>query len=389
MKKIMTTSQTTLKKQTMIKRITKIVATTLVATVPLLSSTTAFAEKIKIALAGPVTGPVAQYGDMQFIGAKMAIEQVNKTGGVNGHTLEGVVYDDACDPKQAVAVANKIVNDGIRYVIGHLCSNSTQPASDIYEDEGVLMVTAASTNPEITTRGYQLVFRTIGLDSLQGPTAGKFIAEKIKPKRVAIIHDKQQYGEGIATAVKDVLEKHKITVALFEGVTSGDKDFSALIAKLKKENVDFIYYGGYHPELGLILRQSAEKGLKVQFMGPEGVGNKDISAIAGKASEGLLVTLPKSFDEAPENAKLVKAFKDKGEDPSGPFVFTAYSAVQVIADSIKIAKSTDPEAVAKTLRGNQFKTPTGNLAFDKNGDLKNFSFVVYKWHADGSKSVIK
>lgn len=385
----MTTSQTTLKKQTMIKRITKIVATTLVATVPLLSSTTAFAEKIKIALAGPVTGPVAQYGDMQFIGAKMAIEQVNKTGGVNGHTLEGVVYDDACDPKQAVAVANKIVNDGIRYVIGHLCSNSTQPASDIYEDEGVLMVTAASTNPEITTRGYQLVFRTIGLDSLQGPTAGKFIAEKIKPKRVAIIHDKQQYGEGIATAVKDVLEKHKITVALFEGVTSGDKDFSALIAKLKKENVDFIYYGGYHPELGLILRQSAEKGLKVQFMGPEGVGNKDISAIAGKASEGLLVTLPKSFDEAPENAKLVKAFKDKGEDPSGPFVFTAYSAVQVIADSIKIAKSTDPEAVAKTLRGNQFKTPTGNLAFDKNGDLKNFSFVVYKWHADGSKSVIK
>ncbi|MCX4025700.1 branched-chain amino acid ABC transporter substrate-binding protein [Endozoicomonas sp. SM1973] len=373
----------------MIKKITKLVATTLVASVSLLSSTIAFAEKLKIALAGPVTGPVAQYGDMQFIGAKMAIEQVNKMGGVNGHTLEGVVYDDACDPKQAVAVANKIVNDGVRYVIGHLCSNSTQPASDIYEDEGVLMVTAASTNPEITTRGYQLVFRTIGLDSLQGPTAGKFIVEKIKPKRVAIIHDKQQYGEGIATAVKDVLEKHKITVALFEGVTSGDKDFSALIAKLKKENVDFIYYGGYHPELGLILRQSAEKGLKVQFMGPEGVGNKDISAIAGKASEGLLVTLPKSFDEAPENAKLVKAFKDKGEDPSGPFVFTAYSAVQVIADSIKIAKSTDPEAVAKTLRSNQFKTPTGDLSFDKNGDLKDFSFVVYTWHADGSKSVVK
>ncbi|WP_178124482.1 branched-chain amino acid ABC transporter substrate-binding protein [Spartinivicinus ruber] len=372
----------------MIKKITKTVAA-LVITAPILSSTLASAETIKIALAGPVTGPVAQYGDMQFIGAKMAIEQVNKMGGANSNTLEGVVYDDACDPKQAVAVANKIVNDGIRYVIGHLCSNSTQPASDIYEDEGVLMVTAASTNPDITTRGYNLVFRTIGLDSLQGPTAGKFIVEKIKPKRVAIIHDKQQYGEGIATAVKNVLEKNNISVVLFEGVTSGDKDFSALIAKLKKENVDFIYYGGYHPELGLILRQSAEKGLNVQFMGPEGVGNKDISAIAGKASEGLLVTLPKSFDEDPENAKLVKAFKEKGQDPSGPFVFTAYSAVQVIADSMNIAKSSEPETVAKALRNNQFKTPTGTLAFDKKGDLKDFSFVVYKWHADGSKSILK
>jgi len=344
------------------------------------------ADNIRIALAGPVTGAVAQYGEMQFVGARMAIEQINKAGGVNGAQLEGVIYDDACDPKQAVAVANKIVNDGISFVVGHLCSSSTQPASDIYEDEGILMITAASTSPDITARGYQLIFRTIGLDNLQGPTAGNFIADKVKPKAVAVVHDKQQYGEGIATAVRDTLQAKGINVVAFEGINAGDKDFSALIAKLKRANVDFVYYGGYHPELGLLLRQSRERGLDARFMGPEGVGNKEISAIAGPASEGLLVTLPRSFDQDPKNQALVEAFKAKKEDPSGPFVFPAYAAVQVIAEGIKIAGSTDTEKVAAALRANTFETPTGTLAFDEKGDLKDFSFVVYEWHQDGTKS---
>ncbi|MDP3978994.1 MAG: branched-chain amino acid ABC transporter substrate-binding protein [Pseudomonas sp.] len=344
------------------------------------------ADTIKIGLAGPVTGAVAQYGEMQFIGAKMAIEQINKAGGVNGAMLEGLVYDDACDPKQAVAVANKIVNDEVKFVIGHLCSSSTQPASDIYEDEGILMVSPASTSPDITARGYELVFRTIGLDSLQGPTAGNFIADHVKPQAVAVIHDKQQYGEGIATAVKQTLEAKGTKVALFEGINAGDKDFSAMIAKLKQANVDFVYYGGYHPELGLLLRQSAEKGLSAKFMGPEGVGNKEISAIAGPASEGLLVTLPKSFDQDPRNQALVEAFKAKNEDSSGPFVFPAYAAVQVIAEGIEKAGSTDTAEVAAALRANSFDTPTGVLSFDEKGDLKDFSFVVYEWHQDGSKT---
>lgn len=351
------------------------------------AATVASAENIKIALAGPVTGPVAQYGDMQMIGSKMAIEKINEAGGVNGNMLEGVVYDDACDPKQAVAVANKIVNDGISFVVGHLCSSSTQPASDIYEDEGIVMVTAASTSPDITTRGYQMIFRTIGLDSHQGPIAGNYIADNVKPKNVAVIHDKQQYGEGIATSVKETLESKGVNVVMFEGITSGDKDFSSLIAKLQKANVDFVYYGGYHPELGLILRQSAEKGFDAKFMGPEGVGNNDINAIAGEASEGLLVTLPPSFDTNPENADLVAAFKAKDQDPSGAFVLTSYSAVQVMADAMKKTGGTDTDAIQKAMREMTFKTPTGEIAFDEKGDLKEFNFVVYEWHSDGSKTV--
>src|SRR5690606_29709917 len=131
-----------------------------------------------------------------------------------------------------------------------------------------------------------------------------------------------------------------------------------------------------------------EQGLDIPFMGPEGVGNSDISAIAGEASEGMLVTLPKAFDEDPANAPLVEAFKERKQDPSGPFVFPSYAAVQVIADGIRLADSTDTAEVAEALRNNTFDTPTGQLAFDEKGDLKDFNFVVYKWHADRTKTAM-
>lgn len=137
----------------------------------------ALAEDIKVAVVGAMSGPVAQYGDQEFTGAEQAVADINAKGGIKGNKLQIVKYDDACDPKQAVAVANKVVNDGIKYVIGHLCSSSTQPASDIYEDEGILMITPAATAPELTARGYQLILRTTGLDSDQGPTAAKYILE--------------------------------------------------------------------------------------------------------------------------------------------------------------------------------------------------------------------
>jgi branched-chain amino acid transport system substrate-binding protein len=188
-------------------------------------STMAQAE-IKVAVVGAMSGPVAQYGDQEFTGAEQAVADINAKGGIKGEKLQIVKYDDACDPKQAVAVANKVVNDGIKYVIGHLCSSSTQPASDIYEDEGILMITPAATAPELTARGYKLLLRTTGLDSDQGPTAAKYIVEKVKPQRIAIVHDKQQYGEGLARAVQDNLKKANANVVFYDGITEGEKDFT-------------------------------------------------------------------------------------------------------------------------------------------------------------------
>jgi len=323
----------------------------------------ASADTIKIALAGPTTGPVAWYGDMQMTGAKMAVEQINAKGGVNGKKLEAVIMDDACEPKQAVAVANQIVNQKINFVIGHLCSGSTQPASKLYEDEGIFMITPAATNPAITQQGYKMVFRTIGTDDQQGPTAGRYIATKIKPKKLAVIHSsstarasprKWTRPSRPPASRPSCLKASTRARPIFPN--KGQTDFSALITKMKKDGVDFVYYGGYHPELGLLLRQSREQGFDAKYMGPEGVGNKDISAIAGPASEGLLVTLPADFSADPANADLVKAFKAKNEDPTGPFVMPAYAGVQIVADAIKGAKTEDAVKVADYVRKNSFQT---------------------------------
>ncbi len=347
------------------------------------------AADIKVAIVGAMSGPVAQYGDMEFTGARQAIADINAKGGVNGNKLVGVEYDDACDPKQAVAVANKVINEGIHYVIGHLCSSSTQPASDIYEDEGVIMITPAATAPDLTTRGYKLVMRTTGLDSDQGPTAAKYILEHVKPQRIAVVHDKQQYGEGLARAVQDSLKKAKANVVLFEGVTAGDKDFSTLVARLKKENVDFVYFGGYYPEMGQILRQARAAGITTKFMGPEGVGNSSLSNIAGAASEGMLVTLPKRYDQVPTNQPIVDALKAKKLDSTGPFVWTTYAALQSLTTAMQRTGSTEPAKLAADLKAKSVDTVMGPLNWDEKGDLKGFEFGVFEWHADGTSSPVK
>ncbi|EFP7128241.1 branched-chain amino acid ABC transporter substrate-binding protein [Shigella flexneri] len=321
-------------------------------------SNMALAEDIKVAVVGAMSGPVAQYGDQEFTGAE-----------------------------QAVAVANKVVNDGIKYVIGHLCSSSTQPASDIYEDEGILMITPAATAPELTARGYQLILRTTGLDSDQGPTAAKYILEKVKPQRIAIVHDKQQYGEGLARAVQDGLKKGNANVVFFDGITAGEKDFSTLVARLKKENIDFVYYGGYHPEMGQILRQARAAGLKTQFMGPEGVANVSLSNIAGESAEELLVTKPKNYDQVPANKPIVDAIKAKKQDPSGAFVWTTYAALQSLQAGLN--QSDDPAEIAKYLKANSVDTVMGPLTWDEKGDLKGFEFGVFDWHANGTATDAK
>jgi branched-chain amino acid transport system substrate-binding protein len=354
------------------------------------ASTGAHADSIKIGVVGPTTGPVTQYGAMVREGVDTAIEMINAAGGVDGKKLEAVVIDDGCEPKQGPVAANRIVNDDIGFVVGHVCSGATIAAADVYNNEGVVMVTPSATSPALTDgKNYEFIFRTIGRDDQQGPAAAKFIIEKIKPATVAVLHDKQSYGQGIATAVKNDLEKAGTKVAVFEGINAGDSDYSAVITKLKANNVDFVYYGGYHPEMGLLLRQAAEQGVKAKFMGPEGVGNPDINAIAGPAAEGMLLTLPADFTQDPANAEVVKAFENKKRNASGAFQLTAYAATQVIADAIKGAGTTDPTKVAQYLHANSFNTPIGKTSWNKQGDLNEFEFQVFTWHKDGSKTLYK
>jgi branched-chain amino acid transport system substrate-binding protein len=346
------------------------------------------ADTVKIAIAGPISGPVAQYGDMVKAGVLTAIEQINAAHGAGGNKLEPVFMDDACEPKQAVVVANKIVSDKIHFVIGHVCSGATIPASEIYENEGIVMVTPSATSPVLTEgKKRKFIFRTIGRDDQQGPAAAQFVISHLKPAKAAVLHDKQSYGQGIATSVKNELEKAHIPVVLFEGLNAGDSDYSAIVTKLKSQGVDFVYFGGYHPEMGLLMRQAREQGVKAQFMGPEGVGNNAITAIAGDASEGMLVTLPADFAAEPANAAIVKAFADAKRDINGPFQMGAYAGIKIIADAMAGAKSTDPSKVAAYMHKTTFETPLGAAAYDAQGDLKSYKFVVFKWHKDSSKTV--
>ncbi|SUV84565.1 leu/ile/val-binding protein [Bordetella pertussis] len=201
-------------------------------------------------------------------GVDTAIERINATGGVNGKKLEAVVIDDGCEPKQGPVAANRVVNDKIGFVVGHVCSGATIAATEIYNNEGVVMVTPSATSPAVTDgKNYEFIFRTIGRDDQQGPAAAKFILEKIKPKTVAVIHDKQSYGQGIATAVKDTLEKNGTKVVIFEGINAGDSDYSAGDHQAEGRQGRLRVLRRLSPEMGLLLRQGRRAGPGCQVHG--------------------------------------------------------------------------------------------------------------------------
>ena len=347
------------------------------------------AGTIKIGIPQPMTGPATQYGDQIQAGALTAIEAINEAGGVKGKKLEPLLIDDGCEPKQAVPAANRVVNSGAKFAVAHACSGTTVPAVNVYEQEGIVAITPGATSPLVTdTIMPHFFFRTIGRDDQQGPFAASYILGHLKPKTVAILHDKQTYGSGVATQVRDNLAKNGANVALFEGINVGDSDYSAVITKLKSLNPDLIYFGGYHAELGLLLRQAREQGLSTQFMGPEGVANKDLVAIAGPAVEGLLVTLPSDFTKLPGNEKVLEHFKKYKRSPDGAFTLTAYAAVQILVDSIN-AVGEDPAKVADYMHSHAFNTAIGKVEYDAKGDLKEFEFAVFKWDKGGNLEQLK
>lgn len=343
----------------------------------------AAAQTIKIGIAGPITGPYAKFGEQLTRGGNAAAEAINKAGGINGRMIEIVPGDDACDPKQARAVANRLVNDGVYAVAGHFCSSSTIPASEVYDEANVLQITPASTNPKVTDRGLPAVFRVCGRDDQQGDVAGDFIAKKMKAKRVAVIHDKDTYGQGLADATKARLNKNGIKEVLYEGITRGDKDFNSLVTKMKGLDVDTIYFGGIHVEAGLIARQAHEQGLKATFVSGDGIVTEEFPAIAGPATEGVLMSFGADPRNIPDAAKVVKQFRDGGYEPEA-YTLYAYTAVQVIAEALKANNVTkDGRKLAKYIKSHSFNTVMGKKEFDSKGDLKVSDYVVYRW-AKGS-----
>jgi branched-chain amino acid transport system substrate-binding protein len=343
----------------------------------------AMADDIVVGAAGPMTGGQATFGRQMRDGAEQAVADINAAGGVLGRKLRLEIGDDACDPKQARSVAEKLSGMGVAVAVGHYCSSSSIPASDAYVDGNVLQITPASTNPLFTDRSLWNTFRTCGRDDQQGGFAAGYLAKNFKDKNIAIINDKTTYGKGLADEVKKALNAAGVKEKLYESYNQGDKDFTALVSKLKRDNIDIVYDGGYHQEAGLIVRQMRDQGLKTILMAGDALATREFSSITGPAGEGVLITFPPDPRKRPGAVAVVKKFKDKGIDPEGYVLYT-YAAYQIWAQAAAKAGTIDPQKVAATMRAGTWDTVLGPISFDKKGDITTGGWAVYRWDKDGN-----
>ncbi|WP_267428242.1 branched-chain amino acid ABC transporter substrate-binding protein [Methylobacterium sp. GC_Met_2] len=351
----------------------------------LLTASAAQATEVKLGIAAPITGPNAAIGAQFKNGASQAAEDISKAGTIKGVTFSVAVGDDASDPKQGVSVANKFASDGVKMVVGDNSSGVSIPASDVYLDAGIIQVTPSSTNVKFTERGMWNTFRTCGRDDQQGAVAGTYLADHFKGKKIAFVHDKTPYGKGLADETLKALKAKGGKDVMYEGINPGEKDYSALVSKLKSANVDVVYYGGYYTEAGLILRQMRDQGLKAPMMGGDGMVDRELVSIAGPAAEGTLTTFPPDARKNPNAKEAVAAFKAKGIDPEG-YTLYSYAAVQVLAKAMAETGSSYGKKLADWLhQGKPVDTVVGKISYDKKGDITQPAYIMYEWKkgADG------
>lgn len=357
-----------------------------------MGASAAFADDINIAVAGPMTGQLANIGDQFRIGAEAAAAAINEKGGVNGRMIKLSIEDDVCDPKQAVSIANRIVANGIMFIDGHACSGSSIPASAVYAEAGALMMSPASSNPVMTddaaAKGWSTIMRLYTRDDAQGAFIGPWIAKKYAGKNVVILHDKSAYGQGVADAVKATMNAAGLNEVMYEGINAGEKDFGALVTKMKDLKADVVYFGGYHPEAGLILRQSSEQGFKFQLIMPDSIASPEFWQVAGPAGEGTMFVFPSDPQAKPEAKEAVEKIKAGGFVPEG-FTLFSYAVIQAIAQGVERAGSDDPAAVAAALKNGQpIDTVVGQITFDEKGDILNATYDINQWH-DGAYAPIQ
>ena len=335
--------------------------------------------QVKLGMAGPITGPSAATGAQMKNGVEQAIEDINAAGGILGQKLSMSIGDDVSDPKQGVSIANKFVGDGIKFVVGNYNSGVSIPSSEVYNENGILQITPASTNPTFTERKLWNVFRTCGRDDQQGEVAANFIVTKMAGKKIAIVHDKTTYGKGLADETKKGMNAKGMTEVLYEGVNTGEKDYAAIVSKIKQSGADLVYFGGLYTEGGLIVRQMRDQGVQAVMMGGDGIAAAEFAAVGGPGVEGSLMTFGPDPTRRPQAAAVVKAFEGKKINPEA-YTLYSYAAVQLIKLGAEKAKSLDPKKVAEAIHsGDTFDTVLGPLAYNAKGDRKDADYVVYIW----------
>jgi branched-chain amino acid transport system substrate-binding protein len=333
--------------------------------------------QIRMGVGGPMTGNDAAFGAQLRQGAEQAVADINAKGGILGQQIQLSVGDDGGNPREGVSVANKFVADGVKFVVGHFNSGVTIPASNVYQENGVLMITPAATNPTVTNRNLWNVFRVCGRDDQQGALAAAMILQRFKGKRVAIIHDKTTYGQGLADETRRAMAKGGLKDVLYEGVNKDDRDFTAVISKLRQARPDLVFWGGLHSAGGLIVRQMRAQGVKAPLMGGDGITDDEFAAIAGPGAEGTLMTFSPDPRTNPANKTIIELFRKQRMFEPHAYTLYSYASVQIIKQAAEKANSLDPKKVAEVMRsGMTFSTVLGDLKFDDKGDISNDGYVV-------------
>ncbi len=343
--------------------------------------------QIKLGVEGPITGPNAAFGAQLKNGAEQAVADINAAGGIMGQKITVMIGDDVSDPKQGVSVANKFAADGVKFVVGAFNSGVTMPSSLVFQENGILEITPASTNPQVTERNMWNIFRTCGRDDQQGGVAGAYIVKHFKGKKIAVVHDKTTYGKGVADETIKAMAKGGMKPVLYEGVNTGEKDYSALVSKVKSSGADLVYWGGLHTEGGLIVRQMRDQGIKAPMMGADGITTDEFASVGGPGVEGTLMTYGPDARKNPAAKDIVAKFKAKNFEPEA-YTLYSYAAVQIIKQAAEAAKSLDPKKVAEKMHsGMKFKTALGDISYDKKGDLTKLDYVMYIWKKDAAGKI--
>lgn len=343
--------------------------------------------QVKLGLAGPITGPNAALGAQLKMGAEQAVADINAAGGILGQQIEVVVGDDASDPKQGVSIANRFASEGVNFVVGHINSGVSIPASEVYLENSIVQITPGSTAPALTDRGQWNVFRTCGRDDQQGSVAGIYMAKTYANRHVAIVHDKTAYGMGVALETQKAINEGGLKEALIEGINPGEKDYSALVGKLKGAGVEAIYYGGMYPEAGLIIRQMRDQGLNAVMISGDGIVSSEFPSIAGSGAAGTLMTFTADPRKIESNKEIVDRFLAKGFDPES-YTLYSYAAVQILKQAAEEAGTLDGKKVAEVMHsGKEFDTVAGKIAYDSKGDMKDPRYVIYEWKPDDSGKI--
>ena len=335
--------------------------------------------EILIGVPAPMTGGMSWIGEQGERGTALAVADLNAAGGVLGEQVRAVVVDDFCEADQAVAAAKKLVAEGVVLVAGHLCSGASIPASEVYAEAGILMISPSSTNPTLTEQGFTNVFRVCGRDTLQGIMAGDYLAERWGDQEIAIVHDDQAYGKGIAGEALQRLDEQGVTGILFQAIEPGQADYSELIDKLQAQGIGAMYFGGYTSEAGLIIRQARSRGYDLQMIGSDALITEYFWHVAGPAAVGVMFVSMADPRGTPKAEAIVERIRADGYEPEGLTLYS-YATVQVWAEAVEKAGSVEPASVAAALRAHEFDTVLGTIGFDERGDVYGYEpFVWYVW----------